>query len=392
VERAGKLWISLRTLAQTHPLSRLGTRIRKRFKSPLQKIAAAHPEIAIDGVETIVPYVLAPWNARLHAVIATDADQAKEMRDWPGSIRIWTSSSARKGMVGMGGVMDNGRGTGVNGHHCTYSCTLGPDTAQNPYVAELVAIAEGLARLRPMLRNREIRIFTRNRGAVQAVIQPQGQSGQRIISQIYKEVEGLTIRDNRVVLIAAPGTTECAMAQQAKAAARASTEPGRVAAGNLQAAKSTMINMRKAAGKGMRSFTSDVGRFTRRLDTALPGPHTRAIYDSLGRKQANILAQLRTGMTRLNGYLHRIGAAESDQCMCGHDKETVEHFLFRCRQWETQRRELLEQTETRRGNLSFFLGGKTRADPPEWTPNLDAVKATIKYAISTGRLDADPQE
>jgi hypothetical protein len=181
------------------------------------------------------------------------------------------------------------------------------------------------------------------------------------------------------------------MVQQAKAAARASTEPGRVAAGHLPAAKSTMINMRKAAGKGMRSFTSDVGRFTRRLDIALPGSHTRTIYDSLTRKQANILAQLRTGMARLNGYLHRIGAAESEQCMCEQGKETVEHFLFRCRKWDAHRREMLEQTETRRGNLSFFLGGKTRADPPKWTPNLDAVKTTIKYAISTGRLDADPR-
>jgi hypothetical protein len=391
VERATKLWISLRTLAETHPLSRIGTRIRKRFKSPLQRIAAVHSEIATDGVERIVPYVLAPWDARLHAIIVTDADQAKEMRDRPRSIRISTSSSARKGVVGMGGAMDDGQWTRLNEHYYTYSCTLGPRTAQNPYVAELVAIAEGLARLSPMLRNQEIRIFTRNRAAVRAVSQPEGQSGQRIIGQIYTEVKRLKGRDNRVVLIGVPGTTECTMIQQAKAAARDSTEPGRVAAGYLPAAKSTMINMRKTAGKGMRSFTSDVGWFTRRLDIALPGPHTRTIYNSLGRKQANILAQLRTGMARLNGYLYRIGAAESDQCMCGHGKETVEHFLFRCRKWGTHRREMLEQTETRRGNLSFFLGGKTHADPPEWTPNLDAVKATIKYAISTGRLDADPR-
>ena len=31
------------------------------------------------------------------------------------------------------------------------------------------------------------------------------------------------------------------------------------------------------------------------MDTALPGKHTRMLYDSLERKEANVLAQLRTG-------------------------------------------------------------------------------------------------
>jgi hypothetical protein len=40
------------------------------------------------------------------------------------------------------------------------------------------------------------------------------------------------------------------------------------------------------------------------------------------------------------------------------------------------------------GNLSFFLGGKTAEDGHRWNPNLGAVRAAIKFAISTGRLDA----
>jgi hypothetical protein len=41
------------------------------------------------------------------------------------------------------------------------------------------------------------------------------------------------------------------------------------------------------------------------------------------------------------------------------------------------------------GNLSYFLGGKAASDGDKWTPDMRAVRATIKFAIATGRLDMD---
>ncbi len=64
-------------------------------------------------------------------------------------------------------------------------------------------------------------------------------------------------------------------------------------------------------------------------------------------------------MAKLNGYLYRIDATPSDQCACGQARETVEHFLFRCTQWTQQRAELLQCTDTRRSNISFYLGEVT---------------------------------
>jgi len=52
---------------------------------------------------------------------------------------------------------------------------------------------------------------------------------------------------------------------------------------------------------------------------------------------------------------------------------------------------MLDQTETRKTNLSYFLGGKAKSDPKTWRPNIDAVQATIKYAIATGRLEAEAE-
>ncbi|KAJ5556633.1 hypothetical protein N7494_000548 [Penicillium frequentans] len=44
--------------------------------------------------------------------------------------------------------------------------------------------------------------------------------------------------------------------------------------------------------------------------------------------------------------------------------------------------------ETYRGNISFALGGKQPFDDQKWTPKLEAVRASICFAIATGRLEA----
>jgi hypothetical protein len=174
-----------------------------------------------------------------------------------------------------------------------------------------------------------------------------------------------------------------------KRAARRATEAGRLPQKQFCNAKSTIINIAKAKRQIDKTLPNGVGKHLKKIDTALPGRHTRKLYDALGRREANVLAQLRTGMACLNGYLHCIGVVESDQCACGQARETVEHFLFNCSLWDTHRERLLEQTEARRGNLSYYLGGKALSDPLNWKPDIEAVRATIKYAMATGRLDRE---
>jgi hypothetical protein len=148
------------------------------------------------------------------------------------------------------------------------------------------------------------------------------------------------------------------------------------------------MNIARAKLQEKKALPEGVGRYSKEMDLALPGKHTRALYDAFKWREASILAQLRTGMARLNRYLHRIGTTESDQCACGQAKETIKHFLFRCTRWITHRMQMLQQTDTRRGNLSFYLGGKAPTDPDQWTPNIDAVRATVSYATATRRLEA----
>ena len=135
------------------------------------------------------------------------------------------------------------------------------------------------------------------------------------------------------------------------------------------------------------------GQFTRQVDSALPGPHTKMLYDSLDREKASILAQLRTGHARLNGYLHRIGKTDSDLCECGVERETVPHFLLRCTRWNEQRRALTEAVGPSLGSLSQMLGGKpeivgdaSESNGRAWKPDVKIVRAVIAFAMEKGRL------
>ncbi len=105
------------------------------------------------------------------------------------------------------------------------------------------------------------------------------------------------------------------------------TSEGRAPWRRLCADKPTMISVRRAVTRRSCESISNTGSHTRKLDTASLWPHTRKLV-RLGRDgNSHNLGQLRTGMARLNGYLHRIGATDSDQCPRGNAKNTAKHVL-----------------------------------------------------------------
>ena len=114
------------------------------------------------------------------------------------------------------------------------------------------------------------------------------------------------------------------------------------------------------------------------------------MYDDLSKRQASILAQLRTGMTPLNGYLHNIKAVESNLCECGEAIESREHFVLRCARWSDQRRIL--GVYTVEDNFSRLLGGKSTMDTDDWAPDMDAVRGVIQFTLTTKRFEHDSNE
>ncbi|KAF5262789.1 hypothetical protein FOXYS1_6484 [Fusarium oxysporum] len=115
--------------------------------------------------------------------------------------------------------------------------------------------------------------------------------------------------------------------------------------------------------------------------------HSQDLATDMLLRFCSLLSQLRTGMARINSYLSKIRAAESDMCECGRAPETMEHFLFWCARWETERQMMRQIGQSMMGRLSFFLGEKAASDGPKWAPNLEAVRAAVRFAMATGRLN-----
>jgi ribonuclease HI len=392
--RASKLWVDIHTLPRTNPVRNLlrGIKAFRRFISPLRRIADVCRELPRDTMEIIQPFALAPWEERMQATLGgqegEEDDKIKELAKAGWAVRIATSSSARNDLVGMGGTVRIPISLARAGKIIeTFSVTLGTTEEHNPYTAELAAIARGLKYLSEM-KYRVVVILTSNRSAAQAIGNPRQQSGQGHIREIYDAIEKLKGDMNRVRLIWLPSDSELKIQRIAKMSARHATEPYVTPRIGTSKAKTTILSRTRADLRRERKLPDGVGRHSRKVDSALPGKHTRLLYDQLPWKEASVLAQLRTGMARLNGYMYQIGAAVTDECPCGQAKETVEHFLFRCVKWMAQRKEMMLQcVEEKRGNLSFHLGGKAASDGQKWTPNMEAVRATIRFAIATGHLE-----
>lgn len=295
------------------------------------------------------------------------------------------SCSSRNGIVGVGGVIESENAATGQSKRKVFSFTLGARTEQNPFSGELAAMAYALRNL-PHSEHQNIALFTRNKGAVAALNRPYQQSEQEFIKCIYDSVDQLIGKANTIA-VGWASSDKNKLLQAAKIQAKTATQQGTAPEVQFLLMKSTTLNIERRKLEGERCLPEDVGKFSKKIDAALPGSHTRAIYEEWSWRERSALAQLRTGMAKLDSYLHRIKAATSEQCACGHASETVEHFLFQCPQWNEQREELRASTSTRWNNLSLLLGGKSASDGVKWQPHVSAVRATIRFTLATGRFD-----
>ena len=81
----------------------------------------------------------------------------------------------------------------------------------------------------------------------------------------------------------------------AKEQARAATQEDAVLQKQVPKMKSTTLNIARSQTTPSSELLENIGRHSRRVDTALPGKHTRQLYDRLSWKEASVLAELRTG-------------------------------------------------------------------------------------------------
>jgi ribonuclease HI len=245
-------------------------------------------------------------------------------------LQVAVSSSARNSLVGFGVAIKKQPPRYRKLKLKTFSVTLGARSEQNPFSAELAALAHTLNML-VGLKDYRITLLTSNKAAALTMRNPQQQSGQEFVCQSYKLMKRLRRNGNHINFRWVPTSADNKLLGLARQQARNATQKDTVPQESVPRMKSTTLNLARSQAATINDLPENVGKHVKRVDTALPGKHTRQLYDRLSWKEASVLAQLRTGMARLNGYLYRINATESDQCACGQARETVEHFLFRCR-------------------------------------------------------------
>lgn len=351
------------------------------FRSPLYQVAEKLKHLSLMQLETIQPYSLEPWRERLQVSLRDSNDGV--CVGWTKAVAV--SSSARNAIVGVGGVIQTENAATGQLKREAFSFTLGARTEQNPFSGELAAMAYALRNL-PDCTHQNIALFTCNKGAVAALNRPYQQSGQEFIKCIYDSVDQLVDKANTMV-VGWDSPDKNKLLQAAKRQAKAATQQGAAPKVQFPLMKSTTLNTERRKLEGERGLPESVGKFSKKIGAALPGSHTREIYEEWSWRERSALAQLRTDMAKLNSYLHRIKAVNSEQCACGHARETVEHFLFECPQWDEQRKELRASTSTGWNDLSLRLGGKSASDGAKWKPHMGAVRATIRFTLATGRFD-----
>ncbi len=386
-KRVIKMWLAIHSLPDTNPLRRATSRMRKfypAFRSPLYQVARRLAGVPTDQLECIVPFALEPWRKRIETV---SEGKVNEELFAGGNVVVAMSSSARNGTVGVGGVIQASVATQGGVRRRTFSFTLGPRAEQSPYSGALAAMAYVLRHIPGSCRR--VSILTRNRAAVLSLKNPHQQSGQEFMRCIYDSIQDLQKKGTFTSIIWVPSESDEELLDIAKRKAKEATREASTSERQFPRMLSTTFNIEKGKLKAERRLPESVGKYSKSIDSALLGEHTKRLYEDLLWKERAVLAQLRTCMIRLNGYLHQITVAPSSQCACGLERETGKHFFFRCPSWEAHRKKMTECTETQRGNISFYLGGKSPSDGAKWKPNMKAVQATIRFALATGRLSND---
>jgi hypothetical protein len=325
-------WINCNSLPKDHPIQKcLRTRGLLASQSPFGKLNQVLP-LCHTRVEPILPYIACPWESNWKKAIVLDQVQIGNpvWSDKP-KIHMYTYGSARNGRAAFGIAV-------MMGNAITQSTSRTVETHENTdlHNVQLGAILEALRQVTELQETfpavkgcMGIRVYATNPSVLQSIINPWVQGGQQVIRKIVQLVRELQ-KDQVDLQIGWVGSEEDTLGiPMAKAAAqyatRKSSAPNPPDWATQRVLSAIWRKIRENLGQAhSQQFWQDpFGKHTKAIDAALPGKHTKDMYDQLHRAQASTLAQLRTGHIRLNRYLHRIGQALDDICDCQEGPETV---------------------------------------------------------------------
>jgi hypothetical protein len=124
----------------------------------------------------------------------------------------------------------------------TFSVTLGARSEQNPFSAELAAIAHTLNKL-VGLKGFRLRVLISNKAAALIIWNPRQQSGQEFIYQMYKLINRLRRKGNHIKILWIPVSEDNTLLGLAKEQARAATYKDAIPQEQVSRMKLTILNL-----------------------------------------------------------------------------------------------------------------------------------------------------
>lgn len=225
------------------------------------------------------------------------------------------------------------------GIETTYQNEVGRKATCSVLTAELLAIAPALDAIAKEDCYPLVRVITDSQRALRAIAEGQCAPAHRAaLATVIRRLKKAIPTQHQIVLAWVPAHKGVPGNEAADKAAKdvgashlkiprqpyyACEEIGRI----------KLLDERRHARKPRHDKRPESGKYTWKLDQALPGKHTRKLYDGLTSYGASILIQARTEHCYLRSCLFGLKLSDTSECECGAGRETTRHVILQCQRW-----------------------------------------------------------